>query len=114
MTRKSVAVSLAAKDALGVLGNQIELGRHARGWTAEDLANRLGVDRRTVRSLEAGMPTVSIGVVFDAACLVGVDLFGMSGPELARARQMGRETLALLPAKVHRPKMKEGADDFAF
>lgn len=114
MARTSVAVSRAAKDALGVLGNQIKLGRHARGWTAADLANRLGVDPRTVRALEAGVPTVSIGVVFNAAFLVGVDLFGLSGPELARARQMGRETLALLPAKVRRPKVHEGADDLAF
>lgn len=114
MVRKSVAVSRAAKDALGVLGNQIELGRHSRGWTAEDLANRLGVDRRTVRALEAGMPTVSIGIVFNAAFLVGVDLFGLSGPELARARQMGRETLALLPATVRRPKVKAGRNDFSF
>jgi hypothetical protein len=57
---------------------------------------------------------VSIGIVFNAAFLVGVDLFGLSGPELARARQLGRETLALLPAKVRRPKMKESADDLAF
>ena len=114
MPRGNVAVSRAAKDALGVLGNQIQLGRHARGWSAEDLAHRLGVDRRTVRALETGSPTVSIGTVFNAAFLVGVDLFGLSGPELARARQVGRDTLALLPAKVRQPKVKEDADDFAF
>ena len=114
MSKKSIAVSRAAQDALTVLGNQVRLGRHARGWTITELAARLGVNPRTVSSLETGSPSVSIGTVFNAALLVGVELFGLSGPELARARRVGEETLALLPERVRKSVRAESADDFAF
>jgi len=114
VSRRAIAVSRAAADAAGVLGNQIKLARHARGWTIADLAVRLGVNERTVMRLEAGSPTVSIGTVFNAAFLAGVDLFGLTGAELARARRQGQDTLALLPAKVRKPVLKETGDEFAF
>lgn len=114
MSRRGIAVSRASADALGVLGNQIRLARHARNWSITDLAARLGVNPRTVSSVERGSATVTIGTVFNAAFLVGVDLFGMTGPELARARRLGEETLALLPAKVRKPMVAESSDDFAF
>jgi len=114
MPKMTVVVSRASKDALGVLGNQIKLGRYARGWTIAELAARLGVNPRTVSALEGGSPTVSIGTVFNAAVLVGVDLFGLTGPDLARARRAGEETLALLPEKVRKSGAKDRADDFAF
>lgn len=78
------------------------------------MAARLGVNPRTVSKIESGSPTVSIGTVFNAAFLVGVNLFGLSGPELARARRAGEETLVLLPEKVRKPVGKSSADDFAF
>ncbi|NNN01937.1 MAG: helix-turn-helix transcriptional regulator [Acidimicrobiaceae bacterium] len=114
MPRVNIAVPRASKDALGVLGNQIKIGRRRRGWTITDLAERLGIDPRTVSGIEAGSPSVSIGNVFNAAFLVGVDLFGLSGPELARARRAGEETLALLPANVRKPRVRDSANDFAF
>jgi transcriptional regulator with XRE-family HTH domain len=112
--RRSVAVSRAAADALRVLGNQIKLARIERGWSLADTADRLGVDRRTVSSIEAGSSKVAIGTVFNAAVLVGVDLFGLSGPELARARRQGEETLVLMPERVRQPSRKDSDDDFAF
>ena len=114
VARHSTAVSRAAADALGVLGTQIKLARLARGWTLADTADRLGVDRRTVSSIEAGSSRVAIGTMFNAAILVGVDLFGLSGPELARARRQGEETLALMPERVRQPPQKDSDDDFAF
>ncbi len=114
MARREVAVSRAADDALRVLGNQIKLARHARGWSLSDAAARLHLDRRTVSSIEAGSPAAAIGTVFNVAFLVGVDLFGLTGPELARARRQGEDTLALLPAKVRKPAATDTDDDFAF
>jgi transcriptional regulator with XRE-family HTH domain len=115
MSRREVAVSRASADALKVLGNQIRIARQARGWSLVDAAARLGVDRRTVSSIEAGSASVAIGTAFNVAFLVGVDLFGLTGPELARARRQGEETLALLPARVRKPAGKGGSDDdFAF
>lgn len=114
MPGRAIAVSRAAADALGILGNQVKLARHARGWTAADFAARLGVNPRTVAKIESGSPSVSIGTVFNAAFLVGVNLFGLEGPELARARCHGEETLALLPSKVRKPILPNDDDDFAF
>ena len=103
MPRHRLAVSRAAGDALAVLGTQIKIARQARGWTLSDTATRLGIDRRTITSIEAGAPGVSIGTAFNAAYLVGVDLFGLNGDELAAARRRGQDTLALLPARVRTP-----------
>jgi hypothetical protein len=52
--------------------------------------------------------------VFNAAFVIGVNLFGLEGADLARARRQGEEILALLPARVRKPVMKENADDAAF
>jgi transcriptional regulator with XRE-family HTH domain len=114
MTRRMVAVSRASDDALRVLGNQIKTARKSRGWTIVDLAARMGVNPRTVSAIEDGSASVSIGNVFNAAFLVGVNLFGLEGADLARARRQGDETLALLPDRVRKPVMRERADDAAF
>jgi transcriptional regulator with XRE-family HTH domain len=114
MSKRSIAASRASREALGVLGTQVKLARYARGWTIAELAVRLGVNPRTVSAIESGAPTVSIGTVFNAAVLVGVDLFGLTGPDLARARRAGKETLALLPERVRKPEVKDDVNDFAF
>ena len=114
MARRLVAVSRASDDALRVLGNQIKTARKSRGWTVADLAARIGVNPRTVSAIEDGSPSVSVGNVFNAAFVIGVNLFGLEGADLARARRQGEETLALLPARVRKPIMKESADDAAF
>ena len=112
--RHNVAVSRAAADAMKILGQQIRAARTARHWTLVETAHRLGVDRRTVSSIESGSPGVAIGTVFTAAALVGVDLFGLSGPELARARRLGEETLALLPVRVRNTTRGDDDVDFDF
>ena len=114
MPRRRIAVSRAAGDALVVLGTQIRIARQTRGWSLSDTASRLGIDRRTMTSIEAGAPGVGVGTVFNAAYLVGVDLFGLNGDELAAARRRGQDTLALLPAKVRTPTTRDSDDDFDF
>ena len=114
MARHEVTVSRASGDALKVLGNQIKLARQARGWGLTDTAARLRVDRRTLSAIECGAPGASIGTVFNAAFLVGVNLFGLEGDALARARRHGEDTLALLPSRVRRPGRKDSSDDFDF
>ena len=59
------AVSPTVTSALGVIGQEIRLGRHARGWTIQDLADRAGVSEKTVRTIEAGSTRAAIGTVFD-------------------------------------------------
>lgn len=114
MARIRVSPRRGAADAAVVLGQQIKTARVARKWTAVQLAERIGVDRRTVAAIEAGDPGVSLGNAFNAADILGVPLFGAEDrAELARLRREGRDRLALLPTRVVKPrKQAEPDDDF--
>ena len=83
-----------------MLGLQIAAGRRARKMTSQELAERAGVTRLTVRKAENGEPTVSIGIVFELASIVGLDLFGVDPSELPVAVRHAKDTLALLPARI--------------
>jgi len=106
--KHAIAVTRPSADALRLLGAQIHEARIDRGLTVNDTAGRLGIDHRTLRAVEQGSPKVAIGTVFNAAFLLGVDLFGLDPEELAAARRRGEDTLALLPRRV-RPRT--GGDD---
>lgn len=113
MARKKIDMRPDAADALKVLGQQIRLARHDRGWTATELAEQLSVSPRTVASIESGSPGSSIGTVFNAASLLGVHLFGIEDRfELAQLRRRGEERIALIPSRVRRPE--DDSDDFSF
>ena len=104
-------MSPVAADAARLLGTQIRLARHAKRWTAAELAERAGVSARTVLGAEAGSESVSLGNVLNLAALAGVELFGTSDPaELARARLRGEEKLAFLPSKVYRSQADNDGD----
>jgi transcriptional regulator with XRE-family HTH domain len=87
-------------DALAALGAQIAVARRELGWTAAQLAERLGTTRALVARIERGAPGTAIGTVFDAAVICGVPLFGAEEGELSRIAEVGRARLALLPARV--------------
>lgn len=115
MPRRQVSLPAPARDALGVLGTQIRLARHERGWTAAEFAQRIGVSPPTVLAIESGAPGTAIGTVLTAASLVGVPLFGVEDPaELARMRRRGEERLALIPTRVHTPTDHDDDDVFDF
>lgn len=104
MAKRQVVPQPQTLDAARTLGAQIRMARHERGWTAADLAARIGVSARTIQALEAGSPSTAIGTVFNAAVMVGVPLFGVEDSyELARMRRRGEERLALIGHRV-RPR----------
>ncbi|MCU4187183.1 helix-turn-helix transcriptional regulator [Acidiferrimicrobium sp. IK] len=88
-------------DALAALGAQIAAARRELGWTAAELAERVGVSAPLISRIENGRPTSQIGTVFEAAVLCGVALFGGDRAELASVARSERNRLALLPARVH-------------
>jgi transcriptional regulator with XRE-family HTH domain len=99
-----------AKDAAKLLGSQIQEGRRARRWSAEELARRIGISRPTLSKIERGDLSVGLGASFEAARLVGVPLFGDRNrlkTELARSG----DRLALLPQRV-RSARGDVDDDF--
>jgi transcriptional regulator with XRE-family HTH domain len=90
-------------DAVRVLGLEVAHARRARRWTEAQLAERVGISAVTLRNIERGTPTVGIGTVFEAATILGIDLFGADRDGLRSMVERGRDRLALLPARVREP-----------
>lgn len=114
MSKKEVAPTRIAIDALAVLGSQIRLARHEKNWTAEDLGARIGVSARTITSIEKGRPGVAVGTVLSAASVVGVPLFGADDQELVRMRRRGEERVALIPSREYHPRSGRQDDGLDF
>jgi len=111
MVRQNRSHLPATKDALVVLGAQVAAARRDLGWTAAELAERLGVSAPLVSRIETGHPSVQVGTVFDAAVLCGVRLFTPDSGELSRLASTERSRLALLPKRVRQSRV-ELSDDF--
>ncbi|MGI9322927.1 MAG: helix-turn-helix domain-containing protein [Pseudomonadales bacterium] len=98
------------RDALRLLGQQVQISRKQLGWSERELAERAGIDRGTVRKVEAGSPTVAVGTSLEVAHLVRVPLFVEDAADMSRSLSRMQEMLALLPKKIQ-PKRKID-DDF--
>lgn len=96
--------------ALATFGLQIASARREVGWTAQDLAERLGVSRQLVSRIEKGNPSVSVGVMFDAAVLCGVPLFDRPPAGVRDVAAVEAARFALLPQRVR--VTTEVDDDF--
>ena len=98
--RKAHSISPHAKSAVEVLGLEIARARRTRRLSQVQLAERAGISEPTLSSIERGVPTVGIGIVFEVASLVGLDLFGAETDDLPALVARGRDRLALLPRRV--------------
>jgi len=75
------------------------------------LAERVGIARSTLQRIEGGDPLVEVGLVFEAATLVGVALFEPSAATLAPEIERMKDKLALMPASIRKPR-RNVDDDF--
>lgn len=48
--------------------------RRTRGWSREQLAERLGATRQWVRALESGKPRLELGLTLRALTALGIEL----------------------------------------
>ncbi|MGB8602038.1 MAG: helix-turn-helix transcriptional regulator [Rhizomicrobium sp.] len=103
--------SRPTQEALALMGGQIRLARKQRKMTVADLAARIGIARSTLQLIEQGSPKAEIGLVFEAAHLVGVPLFVAEPSALATQIARVEDKLALLPQSIRRPRT-EVKDDF--
>lgn len=87
-------------DAVRLLGLQTASARKRRRMTARELCERARIDEKTLRKIERGDPTVTIGTVFEVAGLVGVSLFAPDPTELPVIIRREEDRLALLPGRV--------------
>ncbi len=99
---KARSYSQYTLEAASLLGKLIKAGRKKRQWAEHDLAERAGIARETVQRIEKGDPTCSIGLVFEAAYLVGIPLFDSDLTPLATNLERVTDTLALMPKTVRK------------
>lgn len=70
-----MALKAQLKDVeaqLVVIGERVRIARVRRCWTAAELAERVGVERRTISRLEHGDAGVRTGVLFSVVWVLGL------------------------------------------
>jgi DNA-binding XRE family transcriptional regulator len=92
--------SKQSREAMSLLGRLIRLGRKEHRMTAQEVAERAGITRGTLRGIENGDPKSEIGLAFEVAVIVGVPLFLEEGGRLGEERRRVEDKLALLPKRV--------------
>ena len=110
MPRRVRAYSRLTRQALVLMGQRIKLSRKSRRLSEADLAERVGIARSTLQRIEKGDPLVEIGLVFEAATILGVALFEPDATSLAPHIERTSDKLALLPKTSRR--IQHTSDDF--
>ncbi|HLS50988.1 MAG TPA: helix-turn-helix transcriptional regulator [Burkholderiaceae bacterium] len=77
-------LSFQSRQALKLVGKNLRTARLRRGESESLAAQRTGVSRHTWRRLEAGEPSVSLGLLFEALTIYGFteQLFELANPDL--------------------------------
>lgn len=70
------------------VGEQIRLARLRRKLSADQLAERSGISRRTIYSIEKGSPSVSIGYYLNVLKVLGLETDIL---KLAKDDELGRK-----------------------
>lgn len=94
--------STTALESLLLMGKLIKLARTQQKMTAAELAERTGISRSTLQRVEKGDPKVEIGIVFEAAALLGVPLFDAGHSRLTDKQEYIDDKLMLLPKSVRK------------
>lgn len=109
--KRARTYSPVTRDAATFLGSQVRIARLDRRWSERELADRAGITPFTLRKVEAGDPTVALGIAFEVAALVNVPLFYEDAARLAESAARVTAQATLLPRRVRRPTTDVN-DDF--
>lgn len=90
---------------LEILGKMIQMKRKESGMTLQGLADRAGVSRSLVQRLEKCDPGCEIGVAFEVAHLLGIQLFDSRMGHDALSDKLS-DKIALLPASIRENKIE--------
>ena len=100
-----------SREAVMLMANLIRVARTEQKLTVKEVAERAGISRGLLQRIEKGDLKCEVGVVFEVATIVGVNLFGSDEKELSQHVFRSEEKLALLPKTV-RKKSRVVDDDF--
>lgn len=89
--------SALVRAVLMTLSAEITRNRKRRGFSQDDLAQRVGCSRNTLRAIEAGRPTVEIGLFLEAAVLLDIPLLGGDARNIKLRGDYARREAELLP-----------------
>ena len=104
MKKKSAILLPKTRQILEIVGEQIRLARLRRKFSGEMVAERAGIGRNTLISIEHGKPTVSIGHYLNVLKVLGLEIDFLS---LAKDDELGRKLQdAQLSTKERAPKKK--------
>ncbi len=103
MAKKSIILLPETEDILAQMGLQIKYARLRRKLSAELVAERAGISRATLVSIEKGMPSVAIGCY--AAVLHALNYMDKDLLLIAKDDELGRKLQDLaLPVRKRAAK----------
>lgn len=103
MSKKSAVIMPGTREILERMGEQIRLARLRRKLTSELVAERAGISRQTLNSIEKGFSTVAIGSY--AAVLHALNNLDADLLLIAKDDEFGRKLQDLeLPTRKRAPK----------
>ncbi len=70
---KQTSLPAASVAHLERFGGRIRIARKRRSLSAQALAEKVGVFRKTIQALEAGKPGVSVGLLVTVLWVLGLD-----------------------------------------
>ena len=104
MPRKTTAPLPAVERILGELGENIRLARLRRRLSATLVAERAGMSRPTLRAVERGEPSATLGAVANVLHCLGVE---KDLALVARDDELGRKLSDLaLDSKTRAPRRR--------
>ncbi len=92
---------------LKVLAEHIQLARLRRKFSAEQVAERAGISRKTVYNIEQGIPTVAIGSYLQVLFVLGLEqdlsMVAASDPLGRKLQDAGITVAKRAPKKLKKP-----------
>lgn len=103
MSKKSTVIMPETQKILTIMGEQIKIARLRRRLSVELVAERAGISRATLWSVEKGTPSVSMGTY--AAVLHALNGMDRDLLLVAKDDELGRKLQDLsLPVRMRAPK----------
>ena len=103
--------SYLTRNAMELLSKQIRLGRKRHKMSESELADRCGMSRSTLQRIERGDLSAEIGLVFEAATVVGIPLFDIQQLDISSQINVTGDMIKLI-SKSHRGTSDRYENDF--